>query len=98
MFVEVGAPPSRLWMRQSPTRTIADFPAGSGGVADGLGGLDRLVALQIDVDGLARHRTPEKIALREVAPLIRQPVQIGVGFDALRRRLQTEAGAELNDG
>ena len=38
------------------------------------------------------------MALAEVAALIRQPIEIGVVFDSLGRRLKAQAGANLDDG
>lgn len=84
-------------------RFSADFDARacSGGDAASLGFLlhkvDRLLGVEKHLSSFFRHRASEEITLRKVTPLIRQPIEIGVGFDTLRRRLQAEARAELDD-
>ena len=45
-----------------------------------------------------RHRATEQIALAEVAALTRKPIEVGLVFDSLGRRLEAQARADLDDG
>ena len=60
--------------------------------------LRRFAGANEAVSVLLRHRAPEQKTLAEVAALVREPIEIGVVFDSLGRRLEAQAGADLDDG